>query len=67
MSQVIGKKRGSVVATYFVLARAERSRAVVITYDDVGVGSESALEIRPHGSDENQEEVFFCGVHTHLS
>ena len=63
----VGTQRSGIVATHLVDTSAERSRAVVLARDDVGVGHEAALEVRTNGRHEDDEKVFCGRFHTHLS
>ncbi len=61
----VGFEGSGIVATDFVDTGAERGAAVVLAGDDIGVGFETALEVRSDGGDEDEEEVFVGGFHTH--
>ena len=66
MSEVVGKERSGIVATHLVLARAERSRAVVVAHDDVRIRSKASLEIRTYGSHEDKEAILLGRMNAHL-
>ena len=55
----------SIVTTDFVDAGAQRSGAVVLAGDDIGVGLEAALEVRSNGGNEDHEQVLVGGLDTH--
>ena len=61
-----GTERCRIVAAHLKCAGAQRCCTVIFAGDNVGSGLEAAFEIRTYGSDEYQEEVFFCRLYTYL-
>ena len=66
MSEMVGSERCSIVATHLVDTGSERSRTVVVAYDDVRVCRETTLEVRSYRCDEDDEHVLFCRTNAYL-
>ena len=67
MSNRVGLERSSIVAANLIDTCSERSRAVEIANDDVGVCRETALEVRTDRCDEDEEHILCSRVYAHLS
>ena len=66
VSHLVGTKAGSVIATHLVDTRAKGRAAVVLADDDIRIGGKASLEVRPHRSYEDDEQVFLGGMYAHL-
>ena len=66
MSNRIGFQRGCIVAAHFIDTRSERSRAVVIADDNIGIARKSALEIRANRCNKDKKHVLIGRMYTHF-
>ena len=67
MCHLVGLQAGCIVATHLVNACAQRSRTIILAYDDIGIRAESALEIWTDWGHKDQEQILRSGMYTHLS